>query len=136
MAKPFSKDLRERIVSAHNNGSGTIEETARLFGVSKSAVEKYLRISREDGDLTPIKPPGRPPILNKRNLYRLKQIILASPDKRLVDYSIIFKKKTGIHLPITTLWDACKTLNIRRKKRVFTQKNKIAQEFRANEKSS
>ena len=124
MPKAFSKDLRERVVQAYNKGSDTIQVTADLFGISKSSVEKYLRISRKNGDLTPIKPSGRPPILNKSNLNRLKMIVLSSPDKRLIDYSRTFEKKTGIHLPISTLWDACKSLNIRRKKRVFTQKSK------------
>ena len=124
MPKAFSKDLRERVVQAYRKGTLTIQEVANLFSISKSAVEKYLRISRQSGDLTPLKGSGRPPVLDKKNLNRLKMMILSSSDKRLIDYSISFEEKTGIHLPISTLWNACKKMNIRRKKRVFIQVNK------------
>ena len=124
MPKAFSKDLRERVVQAYRKGTLTIQEVANLFSISKSAVEKYLRISRQSGDLTPLKGSGRPPVLDKKNPNRLKMMILSSSDKRLIDYSISFEEKTGIHLPISTLWNACKKMNIRRKKRVFIQVNK------------
>jgi transposase len=122
--KPFSKDLRERVVAAYNSGAGTIQKVAELFNLGKSTVEKYLSIHRSTGDLTPGKSTGRPTVLDEKHLSILKEIILSAPDQRLQDYCISFEKKTGMNIPKSTLWDACQLLNIHRKKRVFTPKNK------------
>jgi transposase len=124
MPKSFSKDLRERVVFAYNSGVGTIPKIAELFNLGKSTVDKYLNVYRNTGDLTPGKSTGRPPILDKKHLSVLKKIILAAPDKTLQDYCIAFKKETGINLPKSTLWDACQLLDLRRKKRVSSLKNK------------
>lgn len=124
MSRPFSKDLRERVVEAYNKGAGTISEVAELFNLGKSTVEKYLSIFRNSDDLTPGKSTGRPPILNEINLSIIKKIVLSAPDQRLRDYCISFEEKTGIKISKSTLWDACQLLNLRRKKKVFMPRNK------------
>ena len=125
MVATYSKDLREKIVQAYKNGIGTIMEIAELFGVNKRTVDKYLAIDRETGDLTPGKPTGRPPILDEANLKIIKKIILANPSGTLNDYCVNFKCKTGITISKSCVWDACTILNLNRKKKVFTHKNKI-----------
>lgn len=124
MPKAFSKDLRERVVTAYNNGVGTISKIAEMFSLGKSTVEKYLNISRNTGDLTPGKSTGRPPFLDENHLSIIKEIVLSSPDKTLQEYCIAFEKLTGKNIPKSTLWDACEFLDLRRKKRVSTRKNK------------
>jgi len=124
MPKAFSKDLRERVVAAYNSGVGTIPKIAELFNLGKSTVNKYLSVYRNTGDLTPGKSTGRPTILDEQHLSIIKKIILSEPDKRLQDYCIAFKKATGMNIPKSTLWDACQLLDLRRKKRVSTQRNK------------
>ena len=124
MPKALSKDLRERIVAAYNSGVGTIPKIAELFNLGKSTVNKYLSVYRSTGDLTPGKSTGRPPILDKKHLSILKKIVLSAPDKTLQDYCIAFERETGMNIPKSTLWDACQLLDLRRKKRVSTLKNK------------
>lgn len=121
MSRPFSKDLRDRVVEAYNNGVGTIPEVAKLFNLGKSTVEKYLSIFRSTGDLTPGKSTGRPPILNEKNLSIIKKIVLSAPDQRLIDYCSIFEEKTGMKISKSTLWDACQLLDLRRKKKLLCQ---------------
>jgi transposase len=41
--KPYSLDLRQRVVEAYENGEGTHEELAEAFCVSLSWIEKLLR---------------------------------------------------------------------------------------------
>jgi len=106
MSKAFSKDLRERVVSAYNSGVGTIPKIAELFNLGKSTVDKYLSIYRNTGDLTPGKSTGRPAILDEKHLSIVKKMVLAAPDQRLQDYCIAFEKKTGINIGKSTLWDA------------------------------
>ncbi len=124
MSKAFSKDLRDRVVAAYSGGVGTIAEVAELFGLGKSTVNKYLSIFRKTADLTPGKSTGRPAILNEQHFSIIKEIVLSAPDQRLQDYCITFEKMTGMKIAKSTLWDACKLLDIRRKKRASMLKNK------------
>jgi transposase len=127
MSKAFSKDLRDRVVEAYKNGVGTISEVAELFSLGKSTVDKYLSIFRNTGDLTPGKSTGRPAILNEQHLSIIKEIVLSAPDQRLQDYCITFEKTTGMKIAKSTLWDACKFLDLRRKKRASMPRNKKGQ---------
>lgn len=127
MANPLSKELREKIVSAYERGLGTIKEIADIFNITSLTVAKYLQIHRVTGDLTPKPLPGRPPILNDENLDIIKKIILLNKDGTLQDFRDAFEIKTGIHVAISTMQNACEKLDIRRKKRVFTHKNKNEQ---------
>jgi transposase len=52
MAKPYSDDLRARIVEAVEDGA-TIPETAEQCGVSISSVVRFLRLHRETGSVSP-----------------------------------------------------------------------------------
>ena len=127
MANPLSKELREKIVSAYERGMETIKVVAEIFDITPRTVAKYLQIHRETGDLTPKPLPGRPPILTEENLNVIKQIILLNKDGTLQDFRDAFENKTGIYVAISTIQNACEKLDIRRKKRVFTRKNKSGQ---------
>jgi transposase len=52
MAKPYSDDLRARIVEAVEDGA-TIPESAEQCGVSISSVVRFLRLHRETGSVSP-----------------------------------------------------------------------------------
>jgi len=58
--KPYSEDLRRRIVRAVEGGTSK-SAAARLFGVSLSSVKRYLRIAQRGVSLVPRKGGGRPP---------------------------------------------------------------------------
>lgn len=124
MANPLSKELREKIVSAYERGLGTIKEVAEIFEITPRTVAKYLQIYRETGDLTPKPLPGRPLILTDENLDIIKKIILLNKDGRLQDFRDAFEIKTGIYVAISTMQNACDKLDINRKKKVFTPRNK------------
>jgi len=63
MAKPYSMDLRERMVRAVESGRSR-HEVARLFGVSPSCVIKLMQRHRETGQVRPAKFGGyKKPIL-------------------------------------------------------------------------
>lgn len=126
MTRAFSKELREKIVSAYLREVGTIEEIALIFGVSIRSVGRYLELDRKTGDLTPKKHTGRPPILDDKNLSIIKSIILSNSDGKLQDYCDEFKKKTDIEITVVSMHNACKKLNIRRKKRVIMRKKESA----------
>ena len=124
MARPLSKELREKIVSAYERGAGTMQEIADIFVISERSVARYLKRHREIGDLTPLPLPGRPPILTDINLKIIKEIVLLNKDGTLDDYCRSFYNKTGIVVTIATIHNALAKLNIRCKKKASTHKNK------------
>lgn len=124
MTRAIAKEERTKIVQAYKNGLGTIRELAKIFGISARAIDNYLRLDRETGDLTPKTQPGRPPVLTDKNLGIIKKLVIANPDWTLDDYRIEFYNKTGVNVTIVSIHNACKALNLRRKKRAFSRRSK------------
>ena len=54
MGKPYSEDLRARVVRAEQDGA-TIPEIAEQLGVSISSVVRFRRLHRETGSVSPAK---------------------------------------------------------------------------------
>src|SRR5215204_5908332 len=57
--KPYSKDLRVRVLAAIDSGKPT-EEVAKTFSVSMPTIKRWLKRRRETGDVEPEPIPGRP----------------------------------------------------------------------------
>jgi transposase len=53
MAKPYSMDLRERVVASVERGGLSRNEAARRFGVGISTVIHWVRRFRETGSVAP-----------------------------------------------------------------------------------
>ena len=57
--KPYSKDLRSRVLAAVEAGRPR-EEIAKTFSVSMPTIKRWLRRRPETGDVEPRAIPGRP----------------------------------------------------------------------------
>jgi transposase len=74
MTRPYSLDLRERVVSRVQSGE-TVRSVAALFGVSVSCVVKWSLRYRVSGSAAPAKMGGyRRPILEKERDWILARI--------------------------------------------------------------
>lgn len=62
--RPYSLDLRQKIVHARENQQLSIGQLAKVFGVAKSFVQKILKQYKDTGDLKPRHSGGRPPKIN------------------------------------------------------------------------
>ena len=51
--KPYSLDLRHRVLDAYRGGEGSQRQLAARFRVSLSFVRNLLRLARETGDVAP-----------------------------------------------------------------------------------
>ena len=79
MAKPFSEDLRERLVGAVEGGRSR-HAVARIFGVSASCVIKLMRRYRETGAVRAAKFGGyRKPILAEHEA-KVRDLVAARPE--------------------------------------------------------
>ena len=51
--KPYSMDLREKIVSAVEQGDSSIRKVAKRFSVSKNTVQRLVTLKRTQGHVAP-----------------------------------------------------------------------------------
>jgi transposase len=58
--KPYSKDLRLRVLAAVDAGTPR-EEVAKTFSVSMPTIKRWLKRRRETAEVQPRAIPGRPP---------------------------------------------------------------------------
>ncbi len=65
----YSLDLRERVVNAVVKKHYTLQQTAEIFSVSKSSVERWLRRYRQQGDFSSRTSPGRPSTLDEHRVW-------------------------------------------------------------------
>ena len=78
--KPYSVDLRQKIVETYLNEKIPQRQLARRFHVALSFVIKILKQYRETSCLEPRKSPGRPPKLNQEQLEVLQVIVEENND--------------------------------------------------------
>ncbi|MGI0483321.1 helix-turn-helix domain-containing protein [Geminocystis sp. CENA526] len=76
--RPYSLDLRQKIIQARENQQLSIRQLAKIFGVAKSFVQKILKRYKETGELKPRYSGGRPPKINSEQtvLFSTNSIII------------------------------------------------------------
>ena len=74
--RPYSQDLRQRIVDTVQRGEGTVRQIAERFLVSVSFVTRLLQLHRSSGSVEP-RPHGggNPAVLTPEDLERLREFI-------------------------------------------------------------
>ena len=77
--KPYSEDLRVRIVRAVQEESISKSAAARLFGVSLSSVKRYARMADRGTSLAPRKGGGRPPKADETTRKLLEEDVKERP---------------------------------------------------------
>ena len=96
MGRPYSTDLRERVLRACEVADESQAAIARRFEISESAVGSWLRQLRRDGRREP-KPHGRgfPSILDEDDGAVLRSLVAAKNDATLAEYTQAFTARTG-----------------------------------------
>ena len=111
--RPYSMDLRKRVIEAYERGEDTQAELAERFGVSVSWVEKLVRQWRESNSIAP-KPHGggRSAIVRGQALERLKAYVEQHPGATLEE----LRRGCRISGSIMCVFRALQRLGITRKK--------------------
>ena len=93
--KPYSKDLRLKVLAAVDRGMPR-KEVARVFGGSEPTIRRYLRLRRQSGDVEPRPVPG-PPARKRRALEeRLPAQVRLNPDLTLEEHCKLFEEESGM----------------------------------------
>jgi len=116
MPRPYSTDLRERVLTAAERGEGSQNEIARRFGVGARTVSGWLRLVRSEGRRRP-KPRrgGRAPLGGERET--LAGLVAERNDATLAEYADLLAERAGVRRSPSALCRALKALGLVRKKR-------------------
>ncbi len=113
--KPYSEDLRARIVSAVDGGMPKTE-AARLFGVSPSSVKRYCKLAADEEPLAPRKGGGRPPKTTAAAARLLEEDVAGRPYAAVRERVTFLRAASGLELSVSTVRRLLRRLG-------FSQKN-------------
>lgn len=100
--RPFSLDLRERIVEALQSGQ-TRSEAAERFEVSLATVDRFAKQWREQSDLAPRPITGRPRAILNTEVELLQTVIATQKDVTLESLSQALEEKIGKKISLSAL---------------------------------
>jgi len=113
--RPYSQDLRQRILETIERGEGSVRQIARRFLVSVSFVTRLLQLHRSTGSLQP-RPHGggNPAVLTPEDLEALRELIRQQPDATLQEC----RRRLGLSCSTMTISRALRDLGLPRKKKI------------------
>ena len=125
MGKPYSQDLRERVISTVDTGT-RVCATARLFLVSVSYVSKVVGRQRTTGETTArVGRAGRKPKLAPHD-EAIRAHVAAHPDATLEELQAWLVDACRVKVSIGCLWNRLKFLKLALKKSRSEPPSRIA----------
>jgi transposase len=100
--KPYSKDLRLRVLLAVDRGVPR-EEVAKTFSVSVPTIKRWLKRRRESGDVEPRAIPGRPARKGAMLKEWLPHHLEANDDLTLEEHREAFEEEYGQRVSTSTV---------------------------------
>ncbi len=113
--KPYSKDLRLRVLAAVDRGMPR-EEIVRLLGVSAPTIRRYLRLRRQTGGIEPRPVPGPPARKGAALEAALPAQARVNPDLTLEEHCELFEEAHGVRVSTATMSRAFRRLGLPLKK--------------------
>src|SRR5919112_891153 len=107
--KPYSKDLRLRVLSAVDSGKPR-EEVAKTFSVSMPTIKRWLKRRRETGDVKPKPITGRPSRKGVMLKEWLPQHLEANDGLTLEEHRQAFEEEFGQRVSTSTIGRAIAAL--------------------------
>src|SRR5438067_2484667 len=121
--KPYSMDLRERVINACEQGEAT-KQVAKRFGVSPAWVRRLKQHKRERGDIIPRTGGGSRG--RKIDRAQLAELVAQQPDATLVE----LRNKLGITVTPWAISKALRELKLSYKKSRSTPPSRIVRTWR------
>ena len=115
--KPYSIDLRKRVIEAYQTGNVSQRQLARDFSIALSTVQAWIQRKRRTGSIAPVPTGGSKPKLDQGARAALARLIETQPDATLAEWVAKLEAQTGISVHPSTLWRQARRLGLTRKKR-------------------
>ena len=96
MAKPYSEDLRARVVAAIEAGATRPEVADQYYSVSLSSVGRFVRLDRETGSVSAAKFGGYKEFALAGHEALVRQLVAKQPDITLAELVTQLAKKITI----------------------------------------
>lgn len=122
--------IRSQILAACDAGEGTREVAVR-FGVSESWVRRIKQQRRETGQVAPKATPPQEPKWKDWADWLVAKIV-AQPDIYLRELQALLLAERDVDVCLTTICNACRALELTRKKRRWSPASKSALTSRSN----
>jgi transposase len=106
--KPYSLDLRQKILRAYDRQRGSQRALAALFGVSHAFLEQLLRRPPQAG--------GRRPRCDPAALTLIRQLVREQPDATLAELCAQLQQRRGLRISVATMGRVLQRLGRPRKK--------------------
>jgi transposase len=124
MAKPYSDDLRRRILEAYEQGEGPQRQLAQRFRVSLGYVEKIRGQQLRTGEKERIPHrPGRKAKFTEGIRERLGGWLKQQPDLTLVELQEKLSQEKQLRVSVPSLWAVLRKMGLRLKKSRSTPKS-------------
>ena len=107
--RAYATDLRERMVRVVAEGQ-PLREAARRFGVSASAVKRYVVRQQETGSLERKPIPGGPRKISREQDAILRARLEAEPDATVWEHGAWWAEHQGQEVSEATMWRALRRL--------------------------
>jgi transposase len=110
--KPYSMDLRERVLHDCDAGLATADVAAK-YRVSAAWVRRLKQRRRQTGQVAPCAPRHGPKPSWEGYAERLRQAVRQTPDATLEE----LREQLALTVALSTLWRACAALGLSVKKK-------------------
>lgn len=134
MARPYSDDLRRKLLQAHDQGKGSLAELAEQFCVSLAWAWKISSARKRTGKME--RPTYRPGPKRRINQQALAGLLRCHADATLVELQTELEKTTGLRVSTQHLWRVVKRMGFRLKKSHSTPRNAIRKRTASGAKNS
>lgn len=101
--KPYSLDLREKIISTYEAGNTSIRQVAARFQVSKNTVQSLLKRKHTTGTLKPALATGGKASQLAGYEQEIAKMVEQHPDYTLAEYCEYWQDKTGVRVSESTM---------------------------------
>jgi transposase len=116
MARPYSVDLRERVLQAHEGSEGSQRVLAERFAVSAGTVCGWLGLARREGRRSPRAHAGGRRPLGGADPQVLAGLVAEQTDATLAQYRAGLAERTGVRVSEAAVCRALTRLGLSRKK--------------------
>jgi transposase len=114
MARPYSDDLRQKLLETYDQGKGSLGELAERFGVSPGWAWKISAARKRSGRME--RTLYRPGPKSRIDTEVLAELLRLTPDATLLQLQAELENKSGLRFSTQHLWRVLKRMGFRLKK--------------------
>ena len=114
--KPYSQDLRDKVMAAVAAGQESNRKLAATFGISESVIEKWTRRLRETGSTAALPHAGGPVRVLAAHADLIRAQVKAQADITLEELCAVVQTKTGTRARLNMMSRELQRLKLPRKK--------------------